>query len=185
MDDEEEEEEEGGLFPFRLLINNGERKIELRNSTEVGKTNKRARLLVEKSTGLAKRLLFSSGPGVWNRGMDPPFAYGRALSARNKRGGEKWERKGKEKGERERGKNRGERSFQTNRGSIHPRYTAPRCRARVKQCARPFTEWKHGPAMRETWTEMRVALQRATASPANCFSLTGPKSGEIPRTCIT
>lgn len=64
MDDEEEEEEEGGLFPFRLLINNGERKIELRNSTEVGKTNKRARLLVEKSTGLAKRLLFSSGPGV-------------------------------------------------------------------------------------------------------------------------
>lgn len=105
------------------------------------------------------------------------------MDARNKRGRGKWERKGKEKGERERGKNRGERSFQTNRGSIHPRYTAPRCRARVKQCARPFTEWKHGPAMRETWTEMRVALQRATASPANCFSLTGPKSGEIPRTC--
>lgn len=105
--------------------------------------------------------------------------------ARETNGGEGNEKEKERKKGRERGKNRGERSFQTNRGSIHPRYTAPRCRARVKQCARPFTEWKHGPAMRETWTEMRVALQRATASPANCFSLTGPKSGEIPRTCIT
>ena len=101
MDDEEEEEEEGGLFPFRLLINNGERKIELRNSTEVGKTNKRARLLVEKSTGLAKRLLFSSGPGVWNRGMDPPFAYGRAKQTGEREMRKK--RKGK-RGERERKK---------------------------------------------------------------------------------
>lgn len=155
----------GGLLPFRLLINNGSAKL----SSEIRGAGKRIKEhgSVEKSTGLAKG--YCSLPDRVSETEE--WILHSRMDARNKR--EKMKKKTRKKRKKGRGgRGNGERSFQTNRGSIHPRYSAPRHVAAPAWNNAPVHLPNENTAGGEAWTEMRVALQRATRPTVPSLSLT-------------
>lgn len=153
------DDEEGGLLPFRLLINNGSAKL----SSEIRGAGKRIKEhgSVEKSTGLAKG--YCSLPDRVSETEE--WILHSRMDARNKR--EKMKKKTRKKRKKGRGgreKWRKELSDESRLHSSAIQRAAPRCRARVKQCARPFTEWKHGRRRGVDGNARRLAA----SNPANC-----------------
>lgn len=104
--------------------------------------------------------------------MDPPFAYGCAKQTRKN---EKENEKEKEKRKGREGKWRKELSDESRLHSSAIQRAAPRCRARVKQCARPFTEWKHGRRRGVDGNARRLAASNpATVPSLSLTELNGP-----------